>query len=78
MRFGEAVEAIRGKSVKVQRAGWNGKGMWLSHVWGASATVGNSSVAIEPFIVLKTADGKFLPWNSSQADVLAEDWSIVE
>lgn len=29
-------------------------------------------------IGMKTADGKVVPWLSSQTDMLAEDWQIVD
>jgi hypothetical protein len=28
------------------------------------------------WVGLKTADNKFIPWNASQQDLLAEDWEI--
>ena len=31
-----------------------------------------------PWIGMKTADNKFVPWLASQTDVLADDWQIVE
>lgn len=31
-----------------------------------------------PWIGMKTADNKFVPWLASQTDMLAEDWGIVE
>lgn len=81
LTFGEAIEALRiGK--KVARAGWNGKGMWLAYVGkgfydvGVSV-VGLSAVNFAPWIGMKTADNKFVPWLASQTDVLAEDWEIV-
>ncbi|SAU10303.1 DUF2829 domain-containing protein [Klebsiella pneumoniae] len=30
-----------------------------------------------PYIAMKTADDKLVPWLASQTDVLAEDWQIV-
>ncbi|HDV0042996.1 TPA: DUF2829 domain-containing protein, partial [Klebsiella pneumoniae] len=30
-----------------------------------------------PYIAMKTADEKLVPWLASQTDVLAEDWQIV-
>lgn len=30
-----------------------------------------------PWIGMKTADGKFVPWLASQTDLLASDWSVV-
>ncbi len=31
----------------------------------------------DPYIMLKTAINSFVPWVTSQTDVLAEDWEIV-
>ena len=31
-----------------------------------------------PWIGMKTADNKFVPWLASQTDVLAEDWTSVQ
>jgi len=83
MSFGLAIEALkRGK--KVARAGWNGKGMWLTHVfasdWDVSAdTAGmdDQDIVTAPWIGMKTADAKFVPWLASQTDVLADDWQVV-
>lgn len=32
---------------------------------------------LAPYIGMKTADDKFVPWLASQTDVLAEDWERV-
>lgn len=31
-----------------------------------------------PWIGMKTADDKFVPWLASQTDILAEDWAVIE
>lgn len=31
-----------------------------------------------PWIGMKTADAKFVPWTPSQVDILSEDWFIIE
>ena len=31
-----------------------------------------------PWIGMKTADDKFVPWLASQTDILAEDWEVLE
>lgn len=61
---------------RVERAGWNGKGMWLVLVnaWQPVDLVMGEAV---PFIAMKTADGKLVPWSPSQTDVLANDWRAV-
>lgn len=91
MNFGLAIEAMR-KGEKVARAGWNGKGMWLIYIQGSYASTGpcdsygdyqvnddkvNFDTERLPWIGMKTADNKFVPWLASQTDMLAEDWQIV-
>ncbi len=81
MSFGLAIEAMKlGK--KVARAGWNGKGMWLKIVKAGYFDVGCSVVeeaaGLLPWIGMKTADNKFVPWVASQTDALADDWYIVD
>ena len=78
---------------RVARAGWNGKGMWLSlvrpdlreaHNFQSHVTRvhkdGNTvkKYPVSPWVGMKTADDKFVPWLCSQTDMLAEDWEIVE
>jgi hypothetical protein len=89
LTFGLAIEALKlGK--KVARAGWNGKGMWLRMVLSIHdiprdgttlsvyrLTCEDDATAL-PWVGMKTADNKFVPWLASQTDVLAEDWQIVE
>ncbi|MER4319189.1 DUF2829 domain-containing protein [Klebsiella pneumoniae] len=79
LSFGLAIEALK-QGKKVARDGWNGKGMWLKLVPADIA----DKVAFEyealdgaPWIGMKTADDKFVPWLASQTNVLAEDWQII-
>ena len=69
------------------RAGWNDKGMWLrlvhsedvrtcSDFWGEE--VNADPPCLLPWIGMKTADYRFVPWLASQTDMLAEDWEIIE
>lgn len=81
MTFGQAIEALK-NGFCVSRAGWNGKGMWLSLVSPKECTIGDPDaepLKMEwyPYLVMKTADDKLVPWLASQTDVLAEDWDIV-
>lgn len=74
---------------RLQRAGWNGKGMWLILVPGSkSLTVDeNRPLALAgipvgttfnylPHIDMWTAQGDLVPWLASQTDLLADDWQI--
>jgi hypothetical protein len=75
--FAYALKALKGGR-KVYREGWNGKGMWLAYVKENEALshVGDSWDHA-PWIGMKTADGKFVPWLASQTDMLATDWCIM-
>jgi hypothetical protein len=73
MGFEDAIVSLK-KGGKVQRLGWNGKGMWLSLVSGWMDTETFDGVERLPFIQMKTADGNLVPWLASQTDMLAEDW----
>lgn len=80
MSFGLALEAMK-QGAKVARIGWNGKGMWLMLVPAELAdAVAFQYAALDglPWIGMKTADDKFVPWLCSQTDALAEDWEIVQ
>lgn len=80
--FGLAIEAMR-KTKRVARAGWNGKGMWLTLVSAydynpeGPPVVGVLGCKKLPWIGMKTADNSFVPWLASQTDMLADDWQIV-
>lgn len=90
MNFGDALAALK-RGSRVSRAGWNGKGMWLTlspggvvdaeKLWApanaAFARERGGTARVLPYITMKTADDCIVPWLASQTDVLAEDWSIV-
>lgn len=77
MNFGEAVEMLKLGS-KVTRPGWNGKGMFLFHISEWTYTDGTrDNYPNLPFIAMKTADNKVVPWLASQTDILADDWLIM-
>ena len=74
----------------IARKGWNGKGMFLFFVkkdWELSSDSVSPGVAIAlmrinatdtlPFIAMKTADNKIVPWLASQSDLLATDWEVL-
>lgn len=86
MNFGQAIEALKAGK-RVAREGWNGKGMWLRYFnpyhdrefgiiekYPADLDSGTPL----PWIGMKTADNKFVPWLASQTDMLADDWQIIE
>lgn len=67
--FDTVLQQLRGGIHKRwQRQGWNGKGMYIYLAEGVNG--------FEPFIAMKTADDKFVPWLASQTDILATDWQV--
>jgi hypothetical protein len=82
MNFGAAIQAIKDSNeTHILRSGWNGKGMFLFYVSPNEWTLTNGhadNYPLLPFIAMKTADGKVVPWLASQTDVLAEDWQIAD
>lgn len=80
--FGQAIELLK-SGLKLSRKGWNGKGMFLFLVsggaWDFECDIhGVDGLHTLPFICMKTADGKLVPWLASQSDILAEDWVLAE
>jgi len=68
--IGWAVEMLTEHGKRVQRAGWNGKGMWLEYVPGSDEMQGH--------VVIHPVSGGRIPWVCSQADLLADDWQVAE
>jgi hypothetical protein len=71
LNFGLAIHYLKdGK--KVCRAGWNGKGMWV-----ALQVPDQHSKMSLPYLYMFTACKNLVPWQASQADMLADDWMVV-
>lgn len=70
--FGWALKKLLA-GVHVSRLGWNGKGMWL-----ALQVPDEHSKMQRPYIYIKTAQDRLVPWVASHGDLLADDWFTVE
>lgn len=85
MNFGDALAYVKAGK-RVQREGWNGKGMFIFLVPGSTFTVNrepllsilgeDTQVNYHGHVDMKTADGQIVPWLCSQTDMLAEDWQM--
>lgn len=86
LTFSKALEYLKdGK--KVQRAGWNGKGMFIFLVQGSTFKVNRApllgiypegtEITYHAHVDMKTADNKIVPWLCSQTDLLANDWELI-
>lgn len=77
MNFGTAIECLK-KGDKVQRAGWNGKGLWLE-----LQTPDENSKMTLPYIYINyppespNTPGAKVPWLASQTDMLTDDWRVL-
>ena len=85
MNFGLAIEAMK-NGERVAREGWNGKDMYVFLAYEADFVTDADisafdlvEVEVGDMLVMKTAQDTFQPgWLASQADMLADDWYIVE
>lgn len=79
MTFEQALHQLK-NGLRVEREGWNGKGMYIFkiHTWSyTDETKVNTNVHQRiPFIAMKTAQDEIVPWLASQTDILAEDWRL--
>lgn len=88
LSFSHALDLLKTQpGLKIARAGWNGKGMYLFLIGTDAREVGtggwtytngwNDNMELLPFIAMKTADDKVVPWLASQTDILANDWCVL-
>lgn len=69
LTFGQALTILRNGG-RVARLGWNGSGMYLE-----LQTPDANSKMKRPYIFIVPANAEFtVPWVSSQADMLTDDW----
>jgi Protein of unknown function (DUF2829) len=90
MDIGQAVRRLQSGD-RVCREGWNGKNMYLVLVPGSTFTVEEDrpigqaapelvgkKVDYHAHVDMYTAQGYFVPWLCSQADLLANDWETYD
>lgn len=81
--FGEAIKHLK-NGCKVARNGWNGKSQYIQLASNISYTVNgevvncNHDAIGNKAIAFVGTSGIQMGWLASQADMLAEDWHIVE
>ena len=84
MDLGKAIQLLKAGQ-RVQRQGWNGKNQYIELANNISyKNANNEIVNVEhdaignKAIAFVGTSGVQLGWLASQADMLAEDWKIVE
>lgn len=83
MSFGLAIEAAK-KGHRISRAGWNGKGQYVEIAAGISyvgpdgeiVNAEHDAIGNRALSFVGTS-GVQMGWLASQADMLADDWTIV-
>ena len=70
MNFGETLTLVKA-GIKMTRAGWNGKGMWIE----IQRPDTHSKMTL-PYLFLNYPHGDKVPWLASQTDMLQDDWMI--
>jgi len=68
--FGYAITILKSGG-KVNRLGWNGKGMYL-----CLQVPDANSANKKPYIWIMPVDKQRIPWTASQTDILADDWQL--
>ena len=72
LSYAEALPHIERMNHVGYRPGWNGREMFIKLKHPCI-----ESDMTEPYIFMKTADEKLVPWLCSQTDALATDWTVV-
>ena len=82
--FSDALDLLK-EGHKLQRRGWNGKGMFIyfvpAGVYNPKTEVAKKevedNVPYGAYLAIKTVQGYVVPWIPSQIDLLAEDYIII-
>lgn len=87
LNFSEALVKLK-SGVRMARSGWNGESMYVMFQPGYPQGIPiNKNTAIAtglpegtickflPYLMMKIADGSFVPWLASQTDILSDDWT---
>ncbi len=82
--FGDAVKYLK-RGLKVKRTGWNGKNQYIQLATGISYKAADGTIVNcdhndigNKAIAFIGTSGVQMGWLASQADMLADDWLIVE
>lgn len=84
MKFGEAIEKAK-NGYRIQRSGWNGKNQYVEiascisykNTHGEIVNCEHEAIGNKAFAFVGTS-GVQMGWLASQADMLADDWKVVD
>jgi hypothetical protein len=87
--FGVALDQVK-HAARIARAGWNAAEQFVvlqagypdgipinKNTADATGIAQGTVCRFRPYLMLRTADGSFVPWAPTVSDVLAEDWTTV-
>lgn len=84
MEFGKAIQLLK-EGKKVQRQGWNGKNQYIELATNISYKNANGEIINvdhnqmgNKAIAFVGTSGVQLGWLASQADMLSDDWKLVD
>lgn len=88
MLFEEVLPELR-EGARITRATWNAPDQWAvlqaGYPDGIAINVNTAHATgipegtvcrFQPYLLLRTADGSFVPWAPTVSDVLADDWGL--
>lgn len=83
--FSDALDLLK-EGYKLQRKGWNGKGMFVyfvpAGIYNPETEIAKQefgdNVPYGGYLAIKTVQGYVVPWIPSQIDLLAEDYIVIE
>ena len=88
MNFSTALDELK-TGARITRHRWNAPGQFVVFQKGypdgvainantaeATGIPEGTVCAFRPYLLLRTADGSFVPWEPTVSDVLAEDWGL--
>lgn len=89
MDFSEALRLIK-QGGMLARNGWNASDQFVvlqegypdgvpinENTANATGLPLGTTICFRPYLLLRTADGSFVPWAPTVSDVLAEDWELL-
>lgn len=78
MSFSEALEKLK-EGKKIKRKGWNGKEQYLTLAKRVYyKDIGDETHISNKAIVFHGTQGIQVGWLASQADMLTDDWEVIE
>lgn len=76
MDFSSALQALK-NSKRLTCRGWKHEGVFIEMHKRPYVVYNPHPITSSLFLHMQTAEGYFIPWVATQADLLAGDWSVL-